>query len=308
MTGFDRVLLDAPCSGTGVISKDPSVKTNKDEKDFQLLPHTQRQLILAAIDSLKVGGHLVYSTCSVTVEENEQVVAYALHARPNVRLVETGLPFGVPGFTSFQGKTFHPSLKLTRRYYPHTYNVDGFYVSKFHKIAQTPANAVLAGNHMNKKNEPRNEAAALPEGAEDEDHAPAVDDEAESSSSDDKAEAFADFDADEDAQYIERAKKNAMRRRGLDPKALNKPNGKANGEESPKAKEEKSPKTKEEKSPKAKEEKSPKATEKSPKAAEKSPKAAEKSPKAAEKSPKSKEEKSPKSKDGKAKKAKGGAK
>lgn len=68
-----RVLLDAPCSGTGVISKDPSVKTNKDEKDFISLPHMQKQLLLSAIDSVnhasETGGFLVYSTCSVTVEE-----------------------------------------------------------------------------------------------------------------------------------------------------------------------------------------------------------------------------------------------
>lgn len=67
------MLLDAPCSGTGVISKDPSVKTNKDEKDFISLPHMQKQLLLSAIDSVnhasETGGFLVYSTCSVTVEE-----------------------------------------------------------------------------------------------------------------------------------------------------------------------------------------------------------------------------------------------
>ena len=131
---FQRILLDAPCSGTGVISKDPTVKASKTDADFDMLTHLQKELILAAADMCEVGGFFVYSTCSVTVEENEEVVAYALAKRKNLRLVETGIPFGKDGFTSFRGKQFPQSLKLTKRFYPHMHNMDGFFVSKFEKI------------------------------------------------------------------------------------------------------------------------------------------------------------------------------
>ncbi|CAF3606460.1 unnamed protein product [Adineta steineri] len=102
MGGFDRCLVDAPCSGTGVIAKDPAVKSSK-------------------------------------VEENEAVIQYALNNR-SVKLVETGLEFGVEGFTNFKGTAFHPLMKYCRRYYPHLHNLDGFFVAKLKKYSTKQGN------------------------------------------------------------------------------------------------------------------------------------------------------------------------
>ncbi|KAF9246196.1 NOL1/NOP2/sun family RNA met [Melanogaster broomeanus] len=189
MGGFDRVLLDAPCSGTGVISKDSSVKVNKSERDFQLLSHLQKQLILCAIDSVspdsKTGGYIVYSTCSVTVDENEAVVDYALRKRPNVKLVDTGLEFGREGFTKYRGKTFNPSVNLTRRFYPHVHNMDGFFVAKF-KVGKR--SKVQAGEKAVERVD-----GGLPETVEED----------------------VGFDSEEDRPFIQEGKRRQMKAKGL---------------------------------------------------------------------------------------------
>lgn len=99
----------------------------------------QKDMLLHAIDSVDAnsptGGIIVYATCSVTVDENEAVVAYALRKRRNVRIEPTGLAFGDEGYQRYRGKNFGSDMKLCRRYWGHKHNLDGFFVCRLRKFS-----------------------------------------------------------------------------------------------------------------------------------------------------------------------------
>src|SRR5580692_8371254 len=79
---FDRILLDAPCSGLGVIRRHPDIRLRKSPSDIDKLPHLQARLLNSAWSMLAPGGRLVYATCTVTRSENRDLVAAFLQATP----------------------------------------------------------------------------------------------------------------------------------------------------------------------------------------------------------------------------------
>jgi 16S rRNA (cytosine967-C5)-methyltransferase len=83
---FDRVLVDAPCSGLGTLRRDPDLKWTREAGDLVALAEVQQRLIARAADAVRHGGRLVYSTCSSEPEENEAIVATFLQGRPDFHL------------------------------------------------------------------------------------------------------------------------------------------------------------------------------------------------------------------------------
>ncbi len=134
---FDRALVDVPCSMEGrFFIEDPKSYTDWSVKKVKDLSHLQRWLLRSAISATKPGGIIVYSTCTLSPEENEEVIDWVLEKeRGNVELetVHTApLPFETP-VLSWRDKTFDAQITKTGRIFP-TDLMEGFYVAKLKKI------------------------------------------------------------------------------------------------------------------------------------------------------------------------------
>lgn len=97
---FDRVLLDAPCSGTGTLRKLPEIRYRLRPAGIERLVESQARALSAAATLLAPGGYLLYATCSLEEEENEEVVAKALRALPDLHLVPIEPPEALVPFVA----------------------------------------------------------------------------------------------------------------------------------------------------------------------------------------------------------------
>ena len=131
---FDRILLDAPCSGTGTIRK--SLKTLRiwNPHMVKKLCADQKRLLDTAFTLLKEGGTLVYSTCSLEPEENEGVIDWLLKKYPDAKLQDISLPIKHgPAILAFEGQEYDPSIKKCLRLWPQDNDPEGFFVAKVTK-------------------------------------------------------------------------------------------------------------------------------------------------------------------------------
>ena len=126
---FDRVLLDAPCTCEGIISKDKTRKTSHEPSDIEVSSRRQREMLLEATRVVKPGGLIIYSTCSFAPEENEVVIDDLLEVLGNSIVIEP-VRHGLPGLTHFGDRKFHSNISRTARLYPHLHNTVGFFIAK----------------------------------------------------------------------------------------------------------------------------------------------------------------------------------
>ena len=129
---FEKILLDAPCSGNFAI--EPDWFLERKLGDIKALVKTQRQLLQAAIDVLKPGGILVYSTCSLEPEENELNINWLLNEYKDVELEKIDIDIGDPGLTKAFDRELNPDLAKCKRFWPHKTGTQGFFLAKLRKL------------------------------------------------------------------------------------------------------------------------------------------------------------------------------
>ena len=129
---FDRVLLDAPCSGEGMFRKSEDARQMWSENNIQTCALRQNELIDDAARLLKTGGYLIYSTCTFAPEENEQVIAKFLDNNPEFKLQD--LDYNLSPAKTQWSQSAYP-LEKALRLWPHKISGEGHFVAKLQKTS-----------------------------------------------------------------------------------------------------------------------------------------------------------------------------
>lgn len=124
VSSSDLVILDPPCTSTGAFSKMPSAKWRLKKRSILRMAGFQWEMLNQCAGHVKEGGFLIYSTCSVTLEENEMLIEKFLKWHPEFGLVDTLPKIGLPGM---RGQT------RCQRLYPHLHECNGFFVAKLER-------------------------------------------------------------------------------------------------------------------------------------------------------------------------------
>jgi 16S rRNA (cytosine967-C5)-methyltransferase len=119
---FDRVLVDAPCTGTGTLRRNPEIRWRITNRDVLDLARRQERILRNAAQMVRQKGRLVYSTCSVEREENEEVIARFLDGNAQFRKLPLSLP------QSLQ------TAEGVARIWPHRQGADGFFIACFERL------------------------------------------------------------------------------------------------------------------------------------------------------------------------------
>ncbi|MGT2768666.1 16S rRNA (cytosine(967)-C(5))-methyltransferase RsmB [Streptococcus ictaluri] len=119
---FDKILVDAPCSGIGLIRRKPDIKYNKDSQDFMTLQEIQLEILSSVCQTLRKGGIITYSTCTIFDEENSQVIEKFLQSHPNFEQV----------------KLNHERADIVKdgclTITPEQYQTDGFFIGQVRRV------------------------------------------------------------------------------------------------------------------------------------------------------------------------------
>jgi NOL1/NOP2/sun family putative RNA methylase len=135
---FDKILIDAPCSGEGTLRSTYKTYLMWNPKTISFLSKLQKQMIKSAWDILRINGEIVYSTCTHAPEENEEVVDFFLKEFNNkVEIEKISLPIKPrQGITKWEDKEYLEDVKFSCRVYPQDNNTEGFFLAKFKKVKE----------------------------------------------------------------------------------------------------------------------------------------------------------------------------